>query len=532
MNGGQGTIDTAELLIWSLVVFVILVFVIPNIIWPNFYLGLWMSAKGFELKAVYTLFGWLMTDNTASMFAMYIERLETLEATDITWRHATQVERFTLSRYGFIFPAALVVWAIKALSIKPESKGMLDMEKLIDLQTRSDFRFNRHLIKHNPLKDPRLDPTRGIYAQRMQPIEFCKRNKIITLKEDAMDDEDEVYYFHSERAHEVLLDTLSAPFQGPDHLKREERWMLAAFLKFISGDLGGYHDFLGDISTALSHDNAKQTEKELAAVDKKTTDAINRLSIPNPVCLTVKNHLKYEAKGNNTMSVIRDLTSALEKDHGVNSKLRKTLGDILGPEVYETLAGKRYSDDVFEDAILLSTELKMFLYVYINAALGNLDEALALARRYKEINDIEPGKRIDEELHELIEINNTIEVTILVNTEKDPAESYKNAVRSHNFSHGVLLRLYRESSDLGVICTSRFTWLMLFNRRLFLTLNDDGAPEHSIEVTYERIHFNAEIECGRKLKTPEVQHQVQEIKKRLLQKIDLADEELEEVVVA
>lgn len=531
MSNGQGSIDTTELLVWTLLILAVFLFVVPNLIWPNFYLGLWMKAKHFELNLVHSLFAWAMTNNTEQMFATYMNRLTSLSPTDITWKHAREVERFTLFRYGFVVPAALLAWGFKIFTIKPESKGYLDMEKLIDLQTRKAFRFNRHLIKHNPLSDGRLDTTRGIYAQRMQPIDFCKKKKIITLKEDAMEDENDVYYFHADVAHEVLLKTLSDKYQGPDKLRREERWMLAAVLMFISGDSHGYHEFLGDISTGLSHDDAKKVEKELALVDSKASSAIDGLSIPHPICLTIKECIKYDVKGNNVASVIRDLASALEKNHGVNSKLRKTIGDILGPEISETLSGKRNVDDIFENALILSVELKLFIHIYIKAAYGDTNEinaALQLARSYKEIISIPAAKRIDEELHSLINIENTVDVTILVNTERDPAEAYKRAVLNHNYSHGVILRLYRECADLGVICTSRFTWLMLFNRRLFLTLNDEGAPEHSIEVTYERVHFNAEIECGRKLNKPEVQHQVQEIKKRLLKNIDLVDETADE----
>src|SRR5690606_9912364 len=113
---------------------------------------------------------------------------------------------------------------------------------------------------------------------------------------------------------------------------------------------------------------------------------------------------------------------------------------------------------------------------------------------------------------------------ILPHMDHSPAHVLATAINSHNYTKGVLLRIYRMCGDLGVICASRFTFIKLVDRELFFTLLDEGMPEGSIEVSFSRAHFDAEIEAGRKLKEPEVEHQIDAIRNRLLERVDLADD--------
>lgn len=523
MQPTSESMDSSELAVWIVAALFIIIFVLPNILWPGFYTNIWMKVKLFELTTIVPVVDLLLPRTVGDKFYFYIDRLSSLSASDIKMGHILEVERLSLMVYGWI-PLSYIVYAsLKILKQKPENKGMLDLESLIELQTRTQFRFNRHLIKHNPLKDPRLDMTRGRYATRMQPIEYCKKLRIITLSKDTVREDEAVYIFHPKTAKAALLETLGTPYLGPDSLQREERWMLAAFLLFLSGKSDKYHDLLGDISCAIAEEKEKDIEIGFKLVDEKTSRIISSTTKDDKVAEFTKSILKDDSIGSDSSKLVRSFVNLFSLEFNVNYK--KVLAPLLVtfPHELSFMNSEVASNSVpYETAVYLPLAEKAVIATLITSVKESEDSALAMARQLQGL--ILETNRLAEEEDELIELENRIDVVLLSHIEKTPAETYKIACRKHHYSHGVLLRLYRECAEFGVICASRFTWLMLYNRALYLTLLDEGMPEHSIEVTATRTHFNSEIEADRKLKKPEIAHQVEEIKKRLLERLDIEDE--------
>ena len=144
---GQSSIDSTEILVWAVMIVLGALVVIPNLIYPNFYIGLWMDFKTAELAVVTPIFNLLLPNTSVTETLNYFDsRLNYLYPTDVTWGAVLDIERFSLIyRWPILFPFIYLMY--KIIKFKPENKGMLDFDDLIELQTRESWRFNRHLVK-------------------------------------------------------------------------------------------------------------------------------------------------------------------------------------------------------------------------------------------------------------------------------------------------------------------------------------------------------------------------------------------------
>lgn len=510
---GQSTIDSTEMLVWILLIVIGAIVVIPNLIYPNFYIGLWMDFKTAELALITPIFNLVLPDTSVTETLNYFEsRLNYLYPTDLNWGSIVEIEQYSLIyRWPVVLPAAYLVW--KVLRFKPENTGMLNFDDLIELQTRKHWRFNRHLIKHNPQKDADLDATKGRYAQRQKPIDYCLKHQILSLSHDTTDEEEREFFFYPDVAKQVMSKQLGNVYKRVDSFSRAERWMLAAFLLWLNADNDGYHEFLGDISEAMSHEDDKVEESSLCLVDKYAEEVIDELKEEDELTYTVRTNLGSEVIGTDVAVVVRDLIDSLVEKHDFNIKSIKFL--------------KTYFPDEWR-CVESQEEAGVAYYKLTSTPPGYL--AIAAAAVY--MVDGEEDKA--ESIISMDVTLDTDEITDYVDDgsrklssklEFSPGNCYRIATQNHNYTRGVLLRLYQMCGDLGVVCASRFTFIMLVDRELYLTLLDEGLPEASIEVSFIRAHFDAEIEAERKLTEPEIDHQITALRGRLLERVDLVSEE-------
>lgn len=519
MNGQQSSIDSTDILIWSLLILLCVVFVIPNWIWPNFYIGIWAWVKVHELTAFHYIANWVLPASQVSQIEFYIERLQSMHRTELSWNHARQVEFFTFVRYGWIPTVAIGVMIYHRLNFRAESKGILDMEDLIELQTRKTFRFNRHLIKHNPLSDKRLDTTRGIYAQRMQPIEYCKKQGILTLADSVTSNDNLTYHFNDQKAYEVMEKQLGKEFTRVENLADSEKWILASLLIYLNGEPERYYDFLGDISEAFSISDKQIAKAQFDAVTEKSNSVIADLIQDNQVAAVVKSTLNSGIIGDDCAVITRDLVGTLKKHFKLNQHVLQNVMKLYDEDTASLVGNGRWGAN-YENPNYLPVGYRMLIYTAIELALGNnekVTEMLAELTSLKAL--VDPGQ---DESDRISEIEDNCDLKVMAYMVKTPGDHFRDAIRKHKYVHGVLLRMYINSENLGVIAASRFTWLKIVNRPLFFTLLDHGLPEHSIETCFIKTHFYSENDAGRKLHEPEVHHQIDELKKRLLEKIDLA----------
>lgn len=529
MNG-QSTIDSTEILVIVTLVLVAAMVIVPNLITPNFYVGLWMDFKVTELAMVTPVFNVVAPDWSVTQQLNYFgDRLSTLYPADVTWHSVLKIEYYSLIyRWPLIIPVIYLLY--RSFTHKPENQGMLSFDELIELQTRKAYRFNRHLIKHNPQNDPDLDATKGIYAQRMKPLDYALYHRILTLNSDVTSLEEKKFDFHPDVAKEVMSKQLGSVYTGINSLGRAEKWMLAAFLLWLDMQTHEYHEFLGDMSVAMSHEDEELEQQELEEVDNKAARIIDELKEDTLITRTVRSNLSSEVIGSDTATVIRDLIEALAEKSGFDPGQLSFISELY-PNEWEIIM----TDDAvcglpFYNIENVNPGYIAIAYCALQVAedcVANANEKMtAKSAASKAVEGVKSEfNALDTKEPEDIDAFVTNASRMLVSRmDHSPAYSLSIAANSHNYTKGVLLRLYRMCGDLGVVCASRFTFIKLVDRELFFVLLDEGMPEGSTEVSFSRAHFDSEIEAGRKLSEPEVDHQINAIRNLLLERVDLTDE--------
>lgn len=522
MRGSAEQSNSNAMFVIVLAMMIMLFLYLPEHFQTNFYLNIWRIAKLWELQLFNNTIGPFLPSFISEAPALYELRLEHLERPDITYAHIYDVERMTMARYGFVFPIILAVYAWRTIKLKSECRGMLTLEDLIRVQAQN-FPFIKHNIVHNPLDDPRLDVTRGKYAMRIKPLEFAKREGMITLDTSVTDREEQRYFFNEEVFIEYGLKSMGSRFTGFDDLRKEESWMMASFLIFLHGDLDAYYELLGRFSEVHYYlvKNPETGQKLSDKVDANCAKIIQRFANPSPLQNDLKSVLNDSSYGDDVTVVAREIMSVLRKHDGIG-----TPSSLLGEhfkEEYKALHAKEYVSPgdyiAFEKADYLPMHYKAFLATGMLWTMGDEQKlrALHLTKRFLSLLSIDTLSH-EEEL-ELESIENDFVVTIISNLEINASDILKDAIRKHAYTHGVLLRLYTECGALGVITANRFNWLQLVNKKLFLLLDDGGMPEGSAEVTFSRAHYDQEIKAGRKLRKAETSQQIEEFKKRLLERV-------------
>lgn len=515
----ENKIDSFDILLWFILISFLALLFIPNFFVDNFYLSLWKSYKTTELSIVNSWLSFAFPQGMEDKLQYVHERLSRTAPVDLTWAVALEIERYTL-RYNWIYFTPCLYLAYKSFRYKPENTGMLNFDQLIEKLTKKHYRFNRHLVKHNPQNDPRLDASRGIYAQRIKSLDYAKKNQIITLNEGITMGDDKKYDFHPETAEKVLLSSLGPKFQGFEALSRTECWMMGAFLIWLDGDRDGYHELLGDLSYALASDTDKEQAKWYAIADDKAWNIINKCREPHPITKIVQSYLGKTALGDDTSIVVHDAINALAKQFKFNVASLKVVAEIF-PSEWDLVFNQKKYGTPFDDVLSMDFAFIFIVYASLLASDKKMDQLKSAVKTLKQWK-ADPTQLETAEAAE--QVMTDAEIEVLRRYDHDPAICLQEAILKHTYTRGIILRLYDMCGDMGVVCASRFRWLKLIDRPLYMVLLDFGMPEYSAEVQAIRAHYEVERKADRKLKEPEIKHQVDALRQRILERVDLIDE--------
>jgi hypothetical protein len=99
-------------------------------------------------------------------------------------------------------------------------------------------------------------------------------------------------------------------------------------------------------------------------------------------------------------------------------------------------------------------------------------------------------------------------------------EVVQRAVDSHHYTTTLLMRLYQEAKETGVLTTNLMPWLRLQDRVLFIALHEQGATVGTAPVASEAAgiesHFRYEYILKRKFKSPQVEGAIKGLRETLV----------------
>mgnify|MGYP003669260032 CR=1 FL=1 len=233
----------------------LLVFIAQFWVFSDFYKGLWVYLKIAEIYMMKP-FHFMISENSIQMLNYYESALKDpnkLITLDIGT--VMVIERNLFFVYVWLYPAFLIYSGVKRIFSKPinEYTEEHSMDTLIEQETKTIWRFNRHLNKYNPLNET-LDITEGVYMIRLKELKYCTLNNIL-IKHDI---EDENYIFQRDVAIEKFKKQMGPLYYGPDSMPDQERWLLAAFLLFVSNNKEFAFDIMGDASFYYNDEMTKE----------------------------------------------------------------------------------------------------------------------------------------------------------------------------------------------------------------------------------------------------------------------------------
>jgi hypothetical protein len=234
---------------------VLLVFIAQFWMFSDFYKGAWVNLKIGEIYLMKP-FHFMISDNSIQMLNYYESALQdsnkliTLDIETII-----VIERNLFFVYVWLYPAFLIFSGIKRIFSKPKNEYTEEhtMDTLIEQETKTIWRFNRHLNKYNPLNET-LDITEGVYSIRLKELKYCTLNNIL-VKQDI---EDKNYIFQRDVAIDKFKKQMGPLYYGTDSMLDQERWLLAAFLLFVSNSKEFAFDIMGDASFYYNDEMKKE----------------------------------------------------------------------------------------------------------------------------------------------------------------------------------------------------------------------------------------------------------------------------------
>lgn len=523
-NGNSHLLNANELLWVSLCVGIAIAIAVPAFIYDSFYSSLWLQYKTFEVSLTEPVLSWVpMLDHLPTLRGA----LANAQPRDLSGTLILAIERSTLW-YTWLYMTPLFFLVYKIARFKPENIGPLNSEEVIEAVTREIAPFNRHLIKHNPQKDPRLDATVGPYANRIGSFQYCMKHSILKLADDVVYEDEKRYIFDRDRAHQVMLQQMGSPFRGVDQLSPVRRWLLASLFLFLNLKKDDYFQYLG----RLSYFYAAESKRKKEAIHKEITAVADKIIAENttekPVDSIFKRQLGNEALGNDIYMVMRQLVNEMD-DAGFNPHSFKNILTTHHSDVWHRIINDQKSGVNYDNIEHMPRECQELVYLLYLCANGNQKQALKEAKQLTKLSNMSSGE-IDELPTEIAYLSDQMSWYCINRIKRTPYDKYKSAVASHYYELGFLLSMYCHAEQVGVVTTARFTWLLFADRPLFWTLNDQGIPEHSIEVCYPRTHFYSELKAKRKLKRVEARHQIDTIIERLQGKVKLLDSAAEDEV--
>ncbi|WFG00259.1 hypothetical protein [Aeromonas caviae] len=170
-GGGQPLALGMDAQEWNIVILIFIVMFLVNLeyFFPGVYTGPWVFVKQLEIKFI-LLFSGVLNEEYERSLRYILSRLEVIDAGSISFDSITRVEAETRTFMSIVYGAVGIICAAK-LFFRPSFDKPLDLEELIDLQTKRVWRFNRHLAKTNPLRHS-LDIRVGPYRIRQRPSDL------------------------------------------------------------------------------------------------------------------------------------------------------------------------------------------------------------------------------------------------------------------------------------------------------------------------------------------------------------------------
>ncbi|MEM0550290.1 MULTISPECIES: secretion/conjugation apparatus DotM-related subunit [Aeromonas] len=268
---------------WNIVIFIIIVGVILSLeqFIPGVYTGVWAFVKKLEIKTL-LLFSPILTDEYETALRTILGRLEAVAPGTITMNAITRVEAETKVITSFIYGAVGFYCALK-LFFRPRFDNPLNLEELIEQQTKTVWRFNRHLAKINPLRYG-LDIRKGPYRIRQRPAHYCREHNLIRPKDEY--EPNRGMFFDRDAAKVVFERQIDKEFTSFGALPRHQQYVAAGLICFLCEGLKPAVEYFGDVSCFMAKEFSK---KKLHA---RTDFLLQEYADRDEVKLATKSH-KY-----------------------------------------------------------------------------------------------------------------------------------------------------------------------------------------------------------------------------------------------
>lgn len=243
---------------WNIVIMVAIfcAIIFAEKIIPGIYTIPWTFLKKAELNFI-LFFEPILSDSYVDGIRTILWKLDRIPLDSITLAGVSRVEAEErwIQTLFYSVPAFLVAFKIFR---RPKFDQRLNLESLIEFQTKKAFRFNRHLTKINPLKEG-LDVRVGPYRIRQRPVHFCTENNIT----DWIDpyDESKGKWFNRDIARQVLNERLKQDivFTNFESLPDEVRQVIAGMMLFIFQGKDKAVNYFGDASYAYINEFPMKT---------------------------------------------------------------------------------------------------------------------------------------------------------------------------------------------------------------------------------------------------------------------------------
>ncbi|RWT75361.1 hypothetical protein DN604_12230 [Aeromonas caviae] len=268
---------------WNIVILIFIVMFLVNLeyFFPGVYTGPWVFVKQLEIKFI-LLFSGVLNEEYERSLRYILSRLEVIDAGSISFDSITRVEAETRTFMSIVYGAVGIICAAK-LFFRPSFDKPLDLEELIDLQTKRVWRFNRHLAKTNPLRHS-LDIRVGPYRIRQRPAIYCREHGLIKpideyeLKKGMRFDREEADIVFSKQVDRVFTKFTDLP----QHLQ----YVAAGLICFICEGMDETVHYFGDVASC----EAKEFSRK--KLNKRTQEILSKYAGKPEIVAIVQSH-KY-----------------------------------------------------------------------------------------------------------------------------------------------------------------------------------------------------------------------------------------------
>ncbi|MNG88853.1 hypothetical protein D3C79_477020 [compost metagenome] len=282
-GGGQPLALGMDAEEWNIIIVIRLLMVLVNLEYfiPGVYTGPWVFIKQLEIKFI-LLFNWVLNEDYENSLRYILSRLEVIDAGSISFDSIRRVEAETRTFMASVYSIVGIVCAAK-LFFRPTFDRPLDLEELIELQTRRVWRFNRHLAKINPLRHS-LDIRVGPYRIRQRPAIYCRENGLIKPVDEY--ELSKGMRFDREAAEIVFSKQIDVVFTGFTDLPQHLQYIAAGLICFICEGMDATVNYFGDVSCCEVKEYSRKK------LNKRTQEILSKHAGKPEIIAVVQSH-KY-----------------------------------------------------------------------------------------------------------------------------------------------------------------------------------------------------------------------------------------------